>query len=247
MSPRTKAALLALTATIAVAAATVPLSAFRVVTSGGLQLRWPTSRAIVLEMQLGSAPVEEIFDGSTTWHSVGTAAATAWNALADVNFTISTSGTHETGRGNNVNNVFFASTYYGQPFGDAVGITLYDYDADTGIILESDIVFDNARSWKSYRGPLRTASDGARLYDLRRAATHEFGHVLGLGHPDDGGQSVTAIMNSRINEVDTIQQDDIDGLTAVYGPHTVTPDRLVAGSTMRAGQWLTSLNGRYRL
>jgi hypothetical protein len=247
MSPRVKAAILALTAAAAVAAATIPLSAFRVVTDGGVQLRWPTSRAVVLEMQLGSAPVEVMFDGSTTWNSVGNAAAAAWNGLADVNFTVSTSGTGEVGRGNNVNNVFFASTYYGQAFGDAVGITLHDYDGDTGIILESDVVFDNSRNWNSYRGELRTASGGGRLYDLRRAAIHEFGHVLGLAHPDDGGQSVTAIMNSRISAVDTVQQDDRNGLRAIYGAFTETSDRMVAGSTMRGGSWLTSLNGRYRL
>lgn len=247
MSRRLTSTLVALTVAVAIAAATVPLSAFRVVTSAGLQLRWPTSRTVVLEMQLGSAPVEVMFDGSTTWNSVGTAAAAAWNGLADVNFAVSATGTRETGRGNNVNNVFFSSTYYGQSFGDAVGITLYDYDADTGIVLESDVVFDNSRNWNSYRGELRTGSDGGRLYDLRRAAIHEFGHVLGLGHPDDGGQSVTAVMNSRINAVDGVQQDDINGLVAVYGGYTATPDRLVAGSTMRGGQWLTSLNGRYRL
>ncbi len=247
MSPRIRAGFVALTAVLAIAAAAMPLSAFRLVSNGGLQLRWPTSRTIVLEMQLGSAPVEEMFDGSTTWNTVGTAAAAAWNGLADVNFVLSTSGSRETGRGNNVNNVFFASTYYGQPFGDAVGITLYDYNADTGVILESDVVFDNARNWNSYRGAARTSSTGGPLYDLRRAAIHEFGHVLGLGHPDDAGQSVTAVMNSRINAVDGVQQDDINGLASVYGAHTVTPDRLVAGSTMRSGQWLTSLNGRYRL
>jgi hypothetical protein len=45
---------------------------------------------------------------------------------------------------------------------------------------------------------------------------HELGHVLGLAHPDEAGQDVTAIMNSRVSNVDRLQQDDIDGLFAQY-------------------------------
>ena len=42
-------------------------------------------------------------------------------------------------------------------------------------------------------------------------ALHEFGHVLGLDHPDQFGQNVAAIMNSTISNTDSLQQDDING------------------------------------
>jgi len=233
---------------VALATATLPLDAFRLVTAGGLQLRWPTSRTVLLQLRLDRFVFSEpLLDGSTSWNQVGASVAQAWNNLADVNFTASAGPQGLGERGNNVNEAYFAANYEGQSFGEAVGITLYSFDADTGTILEADVVFDSNRPWNAYTGPVRQYSGGGNLYDLRRVATHEFGHILGLGHPDDGGQSVAAIMNSRLSDTESVQQDDINGLRAIYGIHTSTADRLVAGSTMRSGQWLTSLNGRYRL
>lgn len=48
-------------------------------------------------------------------------------------------------------------------------------------------------------------------------ALHEFGHFIGLGYPDDHGESVVAIMNGHIGNVDTLQKDDVDGAIAIYG------------------------------
>src|SRR5690606_20196633 len=49
-------------------------------------------------------------------------------------------------------------------------------------------------------------------YDFRRIALHELGHVLGLDHDD----TQTAIMNSRIGNLFSLQQDDINGTDALY-------------------------------
>jgi hypothetical protein len=46
---------------------------------------------------------------------------------------------------------------------------------------------------------------------------HEFGHVVGLDHPDQFGQHVAAIMNSVISSTDTLQADDINGGKSIYG------------------------------
>ena len=53
-------------------------------------------------------------------------------------------------------------------------------------------------------------------YDITSLLIHEFGHALGLGHPDEAGQDVVAIMNS-IFEVETVQPDDIAGARALWG------------------------------
>ena len=45
---------------------------------------------------------------------------------------------------------------------------------------------------------------------------HELGHVVGLDHPDEYGQNVDAVMNSRIIH-DSLQPDDIAGIQALYG------------------------------
>ena len=57
--------------------------------------------------------------------------------------------------------------------------------------------------------------------------THELGHVLGLGHPDERGQWVDAIMNTTFGPDPTsphLQQDDINGVRALYPPSTTVPD-----------------------
>ena len=55
---------------------------------------------------------------------------------------------------------------------------------------------------------------------------HEFGHVMGLGHPDQAGQQVTAIMNSDIGFLRELQPDDIAGARALYGGES-EPEALV--------------------
>ena len=244
-----KTTVLALAAAAAVVSGALPLTAFRLspTPDGQRNLHWPAGRTVMLQMQIGATVLEELIDGNNRWNDVGTTAAQAWNRLADINFGIVPSGSREFAQGDRINNVFFSRSHYGEPFGDAIGITLQSYIVDTGELVETDVVFDTARAWNSYRGAQRTASTGERLYDMRRVAIHEFGHALGLDHPDLAGQVVTAVMNSTASNTDGVQADDINGVRTLYGPYTATSSRLVAGSTMRANQWLTSENGRYRL
>jgi hypothetical protein len=108
------------------------------------------------------------------------------------------------------NSVFFSNTIFGDTFGSGVlAITLLSF---RGAVMEqSDTIFNTAFVWDAYDGPLKPTA-----VDFHRVAIHEFGHSLGLDHPDDHGQHVTAIMNSQISDIDTLQPDDIAGIESLY-------------------------------
>src|SRR6266446_2382763 len=82
-------------------------------------------------------------------------------------------------------------------------------------MFEADILFNRAQSFDSYRGPLRSGS-----FDIQRVALHELGHALGLAHPDQAGQHVSAVMNSIISDIYTLTADDIAGGQSLYGART---------------------------
>lgn len=212
--------------------------------------RWRAGSTIAMHLHLGSSGA--LIDGSRDWNAVTEAALSTWNGVVSgVSFTAVPGSTSGTGLRNNINNVIFADDVYGDDFGDAIAVARWSYRISDNSMVEADIVFDRGRNWNSYRGSLRAASGGGTLLDLRRVALHEFGHVLGLGHPDERGQTVAAIMNSRIGHMDGLQSDDVNGARSIYGGATTTAartgDTLPAGSRLTAGQSLVSPNARYRL
>jgi hypothetical protein len=214
--------------------------------------RWPAGTSIVMNLQQGNAS-NSLIDGSPDWDAVSESALGAWNPFLDgVSFRVARNTSSATALRNNVNNVFGADDVYGQPFGDAIAVTQWLYYSNDNRMAEADVMFDRGRNWNAYRGNLRSASGGGSLIDLRRTALHEFGHVLGLTHPNEHGQSVTAIMNSRVSNLDALQPDDINGVVSIYGGSaSVTPpaarDTLAAGARLSPGQAITSTSRRYRL
>lgn len=209
--------------------------------------RWASGSSIV--MRLGQASSSgALIDGSADWNAVTEAALSTWNAnLNGVSFRVTRDSSGGSLR-NGINDVIWADDMYGDAFGDAIAVTISLSRSNTNT--EADVLFDRARNWNAYRGNLRGASGGGTLFDMRRVALHEFGHVLGLDHPDQNGQSVSAIMNSRVSNVDSLQADDINGVRAIYGSPAAPArpsDTLTPGTRLLPGQSLTSANGRYRL
>jgi hypothetical protein len=178
-------------------------------------VRWP-SGPIVMHLQLGPAG-RGLTDGAADWGAAAESALGLWNPhIASSQFQVVRDSAAATGTRNGVNNVFFDSTIYGDRFGSNTLAVALSYRSGTRIV-ESDVVFNSAVSYDSYRGGLR------RAIDFRRVAVHEFGHVLGLGHPDQGGQSRTSVMNSIVGNVEVPQADDIDGAHVLYGEPATTP------------------------
>ena len=107
-----------------------------------------------------------------------------------------------------------------------LGATTFVVDTLSGEIVESDVFFNSIFTWSTAQ-----AGDASR-FDLQSVATHEIGHLIGLGHSalgeteirPDGGRRVLAsgavmfpISLGRGSIADrTLQPDDIAGVSDLY-------------------------------
>lgn len=200
---------------------TGPLAAFDT-----YSVSWPSGDIpVVLDLEGEDAPVRpsSLIDGSTTWNEVGEDAVAEWNTHLARSQIVTTSPTGgEARRDNEVTEIMFAETIYGDAFGDTVlGVTLLGPNrTNFSAIGEADIIINNTRPWNSYRGALRAGPN-----DLRRVLLHELGHLLGLSHPDEANpvQTVSALMNSSISDLDRLVEDDITGVVSLYGTPLTIP------------------------
>jgi len=174
--------------------------------------RWRTG---TISMNLQLAGGSGLSDGSASFNAVIGAAMATWNeSLSRVRFAGVNAPPGRGGDGDLINQVFSDSTYYGTRFGPGVLAitTRWTLDDNPGRRVEGDIVFNSAITFDSYRGNVR-----GNVWDMRRVALHELGHVLGLDHPDEHGQGVNALLNSAIGSLDALTPDDIAGAQSLYG------------------------------
>jgi hypothetical protein len=197
----------------------VPLISFAFNLSGQ---RWIGS-SITMHLQLGPT-AGTLLDGSNSWGESAEYALASWNNnIANIKFVVVRDSTASRGDGNGVNNVFFSPTIYLDEWDNRTLAMALTRSNTNGVRTEVDVIFNANISWNSYPGPLRTTSGGGTLYDFRRVALHEFGHVLGLDHPDDIGQRVSSVMNSATSNTDSLAADDIAGAKAIYDSSAPIP------------------------
>jgi hypothetical protein len=200
--------------------------------SGGYVLAWEPG-SIPMRILL-PAPTFALTDGSDYVSSVE-AAMQAWNTkLGIVQFSWQSFPTPSNppvgtySNSNGLNEIAMDSQYsYGKDnsgndvrksfdqYTLAITVTFSQGDS----LVEADMVINTKWTWDSYRGPLNSNED------IRRVVIHELGHVLGLKHPDQATppQNVTAIMNSQVSNIDTMQADDIAGAQLLYAAPGVVP------------------------
>ena len=179
----------------------------------GTPLAWVKDRTVVMQLSLGTG-TRNLRDGFTSFNDSAVDALQTWNPyLAHLHFSWVKNSPVTPAEGDDEMSVIFDNKVFGDNFGSGVlAVTLLAYR--NANFEETDTVFNNAISWDSYRGNLTPP-----VFDFHRVAIHEFGHTLGLDHPDQAQpkQNVIAIMNSRVSNLDTLAQDDINGVTSIYG------------------------------
>jgi hypothetical protein len=183
----------------------------------GIPLAWVKDRTVVMQLSLGSG-TRILRDGFTSFNDSAIDALQTWNPhLAHLKLSWVKNSPVTPAQGDDEMSVIFDNKVFGDNFGTGVlAVTLLAYR--NGNFEETDTIFNSAYSWDSYRGPLPKPPEPP-VYDVHRVAIHEFGHTVGLDHPDEAQpkQTVIAIMNSRVSDLDTLAQDDINGATAIYG------------------------------
>jgi hypothetical protein len=180
--------------------------------------KWAPGSVVTFQMRLGNA-AHALSDGNTSWNTAAAPAVNFWNAQVQrLHYTAVANQSAPIGDGDHLNTMFFASTYFGHTFGSStLAITMYHFTTPDNLMTEADVVFNTHQTFDSYRGALRFGSNGVAIADIRRVLIHELGHALGLGHPDQAGQHVDAIMNATISNRETLSSDDIHGGQVLYG------------------------------
>ena len=183
---------------------------------------------VTMSVHLGSVPPgTTLANGTTSWDTNTAAALALWNTVVPNFFTMDTTEANPCDRHNGVNTVTFAHDDCGDSFGDMAAVTRKSYRQHAGhfFLMEADVVLNANLCWNAYAGPLRPCAATLSFFpamDIQRVMLHELGHVLGLEHPDDAGQTVVALMNGHISDVDTLTQDDRDGAVFLYPQPSLT-------------------------
>ena len=248
--------------TLLVAWPTGGAHAFSCLEVGGRCIHWSPGEA-TLQLSLGSAG-GTLSNGTLTWDQNGVAAANDWNAVgAAFHYTTQVGGTfvdpcgqqgeHACPNSGPVgsNPVFFSSSFCSMAFGaDIIELTNNCYRPDTGEMLNAPVFVNANVRWDAYDGPLRIVG-GHGVNDIRRVLLHEFGHVLGLRHPDDAHQNVAAIMNSHESDIDRLRADDKNGIVSIYpngapgpGDSGPAPNGCALGPARASGRgWIVLVPG----
>jgi Matrixin len=213
--------------------------------SNGTALFWPNASTTV-NLQFGCPQGSSLTIWGPCWDDAAADALNHWNtSVPRFRFIRQSSAvaTDPCTHSDLINTAAFAATICGKGFGDALAVTIIQGN-DDGSLVDADVLVNSGATWSTYAGALQRNSAGAVTnFDFHRVVMHEFGHVLGLDHPDEHGQDVTALMNSHVSDIDDVQPDDSAGANAIYPAATISdalledpqPGAVMSGVTVIRG------------
>ncbi|MEP7249124.1 MAG: matrixin family metalloprotease, partial [Spartobacteria bacterium] len=141
---------------------------------------WTLNRTVVMQLSLGGP--RPLSDGFASFNESAQDVLNLWNAhLEHLQFAAVLASPVVPEAGDDEMSAFFTPDVYGEKFGSGVlAVTLLTFRGT--VLEESDTLFNATYTWDSYNGDFRSG-----VIDFHRVALHEFGHTLGLDHPDQAG------------------------------------------------------------
>jgi hypothetical protein len=141
------------------------------------------------------------------WDSTFEAAMAEWNSRSVFRYTVFRNQfVDPCNNQDRKNGVAFSETNCGTAFGSTT-LAVTSTFSISQTATDTRILFNSNRSWNVYTGAWRN-----NVNDFRRVAVHELGHALGLDHESN----VPAIMHPMAGNIEVPQDDDINGVNALY-------------------------------